>query len=176
VGEDHQPRTLGADEIARELDDPFASLLLAKGTFPQTTEGVFEALNQAIGAGDVLGKESQRSFILAEGGRIAFSDAPSLDRTVRFVVTRGNAPEGPALIVSAFFPNQVDDIELMAWDRNSGGFNFYRSLGTQGSWVFAGNSHSALADPTQGKGPFESHKSGNLLMKELRPRPAYPTP
>lgn len=168
VGEDHQPRTLDADEIERELGDPFASLLLAKGTFPETAEGVFEALNQAIGAADVLGKESQRSFILGEGSQIPFSDAPALDRLFRFVVTRGSAPDGPDLIVSAFFPDQADDIELMAWDRNSGGFNFYRSLGTQGSWVFAGNSRSALADPTQGKGPFESHKSGNLLMKELR--------
>jgi hypothetical protein len=168
VGEDHQSTTLGPNEIALELGDPFATLLLAKGIFPQTAEGVFEALDQAIGAGDVLGKESQRSFILGEGSQIPFSDAPALNRAFRFVVTRGSAPEGPDLIVSAFFPDQADDVELMAWDRTSGGFNFYRSLGTEGGWVFAGNSRRALADPTQGKGPFESHKSGNFLMKELR--------
>lgn len=168
VGEDHEPTPLGADEIVRELGDPFATLLLAKGVFPQTAEGVFEALDRGVGAGDVLGKGSQRSFILGEGSQIPFNDAPSLDRAFRFVVTRGSAPEGPDLIVSAFFPDQADDIELMAWDRNAGGFNFYRSLATAGGWVFAGNSLRALADPTQGKGPFESHKSGNFLMKELR--------
>jgi hypothetical protein len=50
-----------------------------------TAEGVFEALDQAIGAGDVLGKDSQRSFILGEGGQIPFSDAPALERAFRFV-------------------------------------------------------------------------------------------
>lgn len=168
VGEDHEPTTLGAAEIARELGDPFARLLLAKGTFPKTAEGVFEALDQAIAAGGILSKASQRSFILGEGGQIPVSEAPTLRRAFRFVVTRGSAPVGPDLIVSAFFPDQADDIELMAWDADSGGFNFYRSLGTEGGWAFAGNSRSALVDPTQGKGPFESHKSGNLLMKELR--------
>ena len=34
--------------------------------------------------------------------------------------------------------------------------------------MFAGNSRHALTDPTQGKGPFESHLSGNFVMKELR--------
>jgi hypothetical protein len=32
----------------------------------------------------------------------------------------------------------------------------------------AGNSRHALVDPTQRKGPFESHRSGSFLMKELR--------
>jgi hypothetical protein len=41
-------------------------------------------------------------------------------------------------------------------------------VGANSAWVFAGNSRHALADPTQGKGPFESHTSGNFLMKELR--------
>jgi hypothetical protein len=168
VGEDHEPATLDAKEIARELGDPFATLLLAKGTFPRSAEGVFEALDQAVAPGDVLSKQSQRSFILGEGSQIPFNDAPKLDRLFRFVVTRGSAPDGPDLIVSAFVPDQPDDVELMAWDRSAGGFNFYRSIGTEGAWVLAGNSARAVVDPTQGKGPFESHKSGNFLMKELR--------
>jgi hypothetical protein len=168
VGEDSEPQTLGADDIERELGDPFATLLLAKGTFPKTAEGVFEDLDRAIGERDALSKASQRAFILGEGSQIAFNDAPQLERNFRFVVTRGSAPEGPDVIVSAFFPDQADDIELMSWDRTRGGFNFYRSIGTDGGWVFAGNSRHALAQPTQGKGPFESHKSGNFLMKELR--------
>ena len=56
----------------------------------------------------------------------------------------------------------------MAWDRRSGGFNYYQTVGPSSAWVFAGNSRHALVDPTQGKGPFESHLSGNLVMKELR--------
>ena len=41
-------------------------------------------------------------------------------------------------------------------------------MGTSSAWVFAGNSRHALRDPTQGKGPFESHLSGTFVMKELR--------
>jgi hypothetical protein len=34
--------------------------------------------------------------------------------------------------------------------------------------VFAGNSRHALTAPTRDNGPFESHKNGHFLMKELR--------
>ena len=55
----------------------------------------------------------------------------------------------------------------MAWKRGAGGFNFYRS-GSGGMWMFAGNSRDALRARSRGKGPFESHPSGSLLMKELK--------
>ena len=35
-------------------------------------------------------------------------------------------------------------------------------------WMFAGNSRDALRESSRGKGPFESHPSGALLMKELK--------
>ena len=55
----------------------------------------------------------------------------------------------------------------MAWKRGAaGGFNFYRSTGRM--WMFAGNSRDALQPKSRGKGPFESHPSGALLMKELK--------
>jgi hypothetical protein len=56
----------------------------------------------------------------------------------------------------------------MAWDLAVGGFNFYRTVGTSSAWVFAGNSRHALTAPTRDNGPFESHKSGHFLMKELK--------
>jgi hypothetical protein len=90
---------------------------------------------------------------------------------MRFVVTLGatadGPPDGPDVLVSVFHPSSTD-IEMMAWDRRSGGFNYYRSVGDPPAWVFAGNSRHALTDPTQGKGLFESHKSGAPLMKELK--------
>ena len=168
VGEDHKPQKLSANEIDGELGDPFATLLLAKGTFPRTAAGVFEAVDATVGENEPLGKNSQMSFILGEGSQIPFNEAPNLRRSLRFVVTRGRSPDGPELIVSAFQPDQADDVELMAWDAKSDGFNFYRSLGEEGSWVFAGKSRDALVEPSQRKGPFESHKSGTFLMKELR--------
>jgi hypothetical protein len=57
----------------------------------------------------------------------------------------------------------------MAWDHAKGGFNFYRTfVKTDTAWVFAGNSRNALTAATRARAPFESHRSGNVLMKELR--------
>ncbi|MGH2840048.1 MAG: hypothetical protein ACRDKY_04395, partial [Solirubrobacteraceae bacterium] len=71
----------------------------------------------------------------------------------------------PDVIISTPRPDDTF-VEAMAWDRRTGGFNYYRTVA--GAWVFAGNSRHALMGPTEGKGPFESHVTGNLVMKELR--------
>jgi hypothetical protein len=164
VGEDQAPRALTADDAGRELGDPFATLVLLKGTFPRTGEEALAALKAVVGNDDPLGK--QRSFVLGEGSQLA-PEVDSVNRSMRFVVATESGPDGPDVIISAFDPTD-SDIELMAWDRKSDGFNFYRTVGPEAAWVFAGNSRHALSDPTQGKGPFESHAGGAFLMKELK--------
>ena len=69
---------------------------------------------------------------------------------------------------SVFDPKQHGVVELMAWDRKVGGFNYYRSTGNGAMWMFAGNSRDALRDVSRRKGVFESHPSGAPLMKELK--------
>ena len=166
VGEDQGPQRLTAEEASRELGDPFAVLLLLRGVFPRTAGEVLAALDRAASETDGLGR--QMIFLVGEGSQIPFSpDTASVQRNLRFLVTRGSGPEGPDVLLSSFHPDE-GDVELMAWDRRSGGFNFYRTVGANSAWVFAGNSRHALVDPTQGKGPFESHPSGNVVMKELR--------
>jgi hypothetical protein len=175
VGEDPEARAMSADEAAAELGDPFATLVLLEGTFPGTAEEVVQAVVAAAPAGDKL--HEQMSFVLGEGSQIPVNGAPaSLDRGLRFVVTLGASsngpPEGPDVFVSAFSPEDRN-IELAAWDRKNGGFNYYRGVldpdtGAGPAWLFTGNSRHALSEPTQGKGPFQSHKSGALLMKELK--------
>lgn len=175
VGEDPQARAMSADEAAAELGDPFATLLLLKGKFPKTAEEAVNAVVAAAPAGDKLRK--RMSFVLGEGSQIPINGVPSsLDRGLRFLVTLGadanGPPEGPDIFVSAFTPDS-DDIELAAWDRKNGGFNYYRGVidadtGAGPAWLFAGNSKHALSEPTRDKGPFQSHKSGALLMKELK--------
>lgn len=165
VGEDRAPHKLSRDEAAAELGDPFATLLLLQGTFPTTAIGVFEALDQAASADDPL--RQQMSFLVGEGMQL--EDVPEIaSRDLRFIVTRGAGAEGPDLMVSVSHPQQKNAIELMAWDREHGGFNYYRTVGEDGAWVFAGNSRHAVTEGTEGKGPFESHTSGNFLMKELQ--------
>ena len=164
VGEDTRVRVLEADEAARELGDPFATLLLLRGIFPRTAGEVIERLQEeeAPDAGEPL------FFLLGEGSQIPMSIATAgVQRRLRFLVAHGLGAEGADVLISAFHPDE-GNVELMAWDRRSGGFNYYQTVGATSAWVFAGNSRHALTDPTQGKGPFESHLSGNVVMKELR--------
>jgi hypothetical protein len=168
VGEDQAPRKLADEEIQGELGDPFATELVLKGVVPRTAEAVLDAFRNAVSDDDPL--QQQMSFILGEGSQIPVTDeSADVSRNLRFLITCGTDPvNGPDVLLSVSSPHQADAIELMAWDRVHGGFNYYRTVGEEGAWVFAGNSRHALAPPTEGKGPFESHMSGSLLMKELR--------
>lgn len=163
VGEDTRVRVLTGEEAAGELGDPFATALLLRGSFPRTAGQVLEALQQQA---PELGRPL--FFLLGEGSQIPFSAATAgVQRRLRFLVALGVGPEGADVLISAFHPDE-GDVELMAWDRRSGGFNYYQTVGASSAWVFAGNSRHAVAGPTQGKGPFESHLSGTFVMKELR--------
>jgi len=165
LGEDEAPRKLSADDAAAELGDPFATLLLIPGTFPRTAIETLEALDQVTAEDDPL--RQQMSFIVGEASQ---EPDPSISaRGLRLLVTRGGSREdGPDIAISVFSPEQADGVELMAWDRASGGFNYYRTSGSEGAWVFAGNSLHAVLEGTEGNGPFESHPSGNIVMKELK--------
>jgi hypothetical protein len=160
VGEDTRVRVLDADDAARELGDPFATVLLLRGIFPRTAGEVLEALQrEAPDLGEPL------FFLLGEGSQIPMSAATEgVSRRLRFLVAHGVGNEGADVLVSAFHPDE-GTVELMAWDRRAGGFNYYQTVGPSSAWVFAGNSRHALVDPTQGKGPFESHLSGNVVMR-----------
>lgn len=165
VGADPAPRRMSPAEV-RALGDPFASLLIARGKLPISGEQVLAMLKAAVPKNDPL--REQHSFVLGEGSQIAAARPGSVDPTIRFVVTLGRGPDGPDVFLSAADPRQSGGIEVMAWDRKAGGFNFYRSTGNRAMWMFAGNSRDALRDSSRGKGPFESHPSGSLLMKELK--------
>lgn len=166
VGEDTALRKLSPEEARAELGDPFATLLLRAGTFPRTGSEVLDALRAAVDPDDPLARTT--FFLVGEGGQLPFdAETAAVDRSLRFLATTGPGEEGPDVMISTGHPDS-GDVELMAWDRASGGFNYYRTAGDSSAWVFAGNSRHALLEATEGKGPFESHKSGNLLMKELR--------
>lgn len=170
VGDSRTPTVVPQDQIAPTFGDPFAQLLLAEGRFPGSADELLELLDEAVGPGNNLGRQSQQSFVLGEGSQLPVSDdgdIGSTNRGMRFLVARGTAPQGPDVIISASHPSR-GLVEVMAWDAERTGFNFYRNVDDGDSWVFAGNSADALRMRTTGKGPFESHPSGNLLMKELK--------
>lgn len=167
VGQDSGPVALSTEEASAELGDPVATLLLLNGVFPKSTRELLERIDEAAPEDHPL-RKNQMSFVLGEGSQIRFTpETADLDRSFRFLVTRG---EGDVdLFISTFDPAADSAkvfIEVMAWDAKTGGFNYYRTVG--GAWVFAGNSRHALEPPTERAGPFETHRSGNLIMKELR--------
>jgi hypothetical protein len=165
LGSDDRPNKLSSQEATQQLGDRFAQLVLLKGIFPRNAGEVLNAIEQAVPSGDPL--RVQQFFLVGEGTQIAPMPGVAVNRNLRFLATVGEGPGGPDIIVSAFHPNH-GTVELMAWDLAVGGFNYYRTVGTSSAWVFAGNSRHALTAPTRDNGPFESHKSGHFLMKELR--------
>ena len=164
VGADAAPQPLTASQV-KALGDPFATLLLARGKFPRTGEEVVEGIRAAVRQGHALKRLS--TFVVGEGSQLPrAADSTGVDRNLRFIVTLGRGPDGPDVFISVGDPKQIGGVEVMAWKRGAGGFNYYRSTGRM--WMFAGNSRDALAPKSRGKGPFESHPSGALLMKELK--------
>jgi hypothetical protein len=165
LGSDEHPKKLSPEEASQQLGDRFAQLVLLKGVFPRTAGEVLNEIEQAVPRGDPL--RTRQFFLVGEGSQIAPIPGIRLSRFLRFVVTVGKGPGGPDIILSAPGPDR-GTVELMAWDLAKGGFNFYRTVGASSAWVFAGNSRHALMAPTRDNGPFESHKSGHFLMKELK--------
>jgi hypothetical protein len=166
LGSDDHPIKLSPQEATQQLGDRFAQLVLLRGIFPRTAGEVLDAIEQAVPSDDPL--RVQQFFLVGEGSQIA----PPMPggagkRNLRFLATIGEGTGGPDIVVSAFHPDH-GTVELMAWDLAVGGFNYYRTVGTSSAWVFAGNSRHALTAPTRDNGPFESHKSGHFLMKELK--------
>ena len=164
VGADAAPQRMSASQV-KALGDPFATLLLARGKFPRTAEELVDGIRAAVRRGHALKRLS--TFVVGEGSQLpAAGAAASVERNLRFIATLGRGPDGPDVFISVGDPKQVGGVEVMAWKRGAGGFNYYRSTGRM--WMFAGNSRDALAPRSRGKGPFESHPSGALLMKELK--------
>ncbi len=162
LGPDTEPAVLEPSEIAT-LGDPLARHLFSNSVFPTTAQGVLTSLDDAIGNGDPLSIQS--SFVVGEGSQLSPGVAGAGIRS--FLVTRGEGADGPDIILSATERPDNGFVEVMAWDTTAGGFNYY-TTDPGAPWVLAGNSADAFRERSAGLGPFESHPSGNVIMKELR--------
>ena len=111
VGRDTAVKQLSRAEAAKQLGDPFATLLLLKGTFPNTAGDILAALDRATKPGDPL--RERFFFFVGEATQIPTSERVARD--VRFLVTTGRTgfgPEdGPDLMINVFHP-ESEDAEL----------------------------------------------------------------
>lgn len=165
LGVDEAPILLGVDELAGQVADPFAALVLMPGHRPQSLREVLAVLDADRSSAAVPG---QRTYRIAEGGQIAWSkDTADLDRRLRLVVTRHRGDEAELFIsTTAPFASTTTFLQIFAWDPQAGAYNFYERR--RGVWSWAGSSWQAIDQGTRGLGPFDSHVNGATVMKELR--------
>lgn len=169
VGEDDIKAPPGAPPLPVPLDsvtlqslnDPFARLLRSKKPHPLTARSLVSALD--------MDKSMQRlSFVIGEGLQIPFTpDTADLARQLRVAVVWRSDNELSVLLSTAPpFDDQTIFLQVIGLDAQANLFNFYERR--MGVWSWAGNSRHALSAPTRGKGPFDSHVNGALVMKELK--------
>lgn len=167
IGLDSTARPMTEDEM-KGLEDPFGRLLRSGKPFPLTLRQVLDAVDGLAGTPDAL--PDQLVFLVADGGHIAWTpETDQLERFFRFAVARGSG-EFPLLISTSTALDSTENgafLQVLGWDVDHEVFHYYERL--NGTFFWAGMSHHALEDATRGKGPFDSHVNGSMVMKELRP-------
>lgn len=168
LGRDAGPAPMTTADIAAELGDPFGKLLLSRGVLPLSLRSLLAALDAHNAEPD--GLPEQRTFLAADGGKIPWTpETDDLRREFRFIVTRGRVGQTPPdvmIAASTVVDSEEIFLQLIAWDAAHEVYHFYQRLGQ--AWAWAGHSWDALAPDTRGKGPFDSHISGAMVMKELK--------
>lgn len=162
-GVDERPAPMPPEQL-RNLRDPLAAGLLCRGIFPMTVQELLAELTAAKLV------PLQQSYIVGEAGQIApeQAQAAGLFRDLRYVVVRSDRADQADLLVStsAVDPPETTFLQVAAWDDEQGLFNYY--MRDASSWVWAGDSYSALDPASRGKGCFDSHVNGSVVMKELQ--------
>jgi hypothetical protein len=166
VGLDQEPKPMTAAELEL-LEDPFGRLLRSGKQFPLTLRDALKAIDGLDGANAL---PAQLVFLVADGGHIAWTpETNELERSFRFALARGKG-EFPLLISSSTAVDSTANsafLQILGWDAKHEVFHYYERL--NGTFFWAGMSPHALEDGTRGKGPFDSHVNGSMVMKELRP-------
>ncbi len=158
------PRPMSLEEI-QALGDPFTSRILLKGAYPLTLRALIDSIS-ALHGQDAL--PVRKLFLVAEGGQFRLAN-PEFEVNARLVFTwQKNNATPPDILLStvASMDNDTSLLQLIAWSDQDGAFHFFERK--EQIWGWAGHSFHALTEPSRGKGPFDSHINGGLVMKELK--------
>lgn len=166
MGIDATPRRLLREEV-RGFGDVFSANVLLNGSNPLTLKHLVAAIDSLSGPAEL---PLRSLFVVGEGAHFA-NKFPSFDRNIRLVFTwrrNSSAPAEVLLSTEAVPDSESSLLQLIAWSEIGGSFHFFeRHRGGLG-WIWAGNSFHSLQPASRGKGPFDSHVNGALVMKELK--------
>ncbi len=160
----HRPMT---PEELKGLEDPFGLMLRSGKPFPLTLRQMLGAVDALDGTAGAL--PDQLIFLVADGGHVAWTpETDELERFFRFAVARGRG-DFPLLISTSTAIDSTANgafLQVLGWDAAHEVFHYYERR--DGTFFWAGMSDHALDDATRGRGPFDSHVNGSMVMKELR--------
>ncbi|MFF2041755.1 hypothetical protein ACFVVX_15075 [Kitasatospora sp. NPDC058170] len=161
IGVDPQAAPMNDGELAA-LGDPMAVLFFRRGVFPMTVGELLAGLPQPPGG------LPNAVYLIGEAGQVPLNASPPPFRDFRFAITRTALQSKDVdLLIST---GAGDDpattfLQVAAWDADAGVFNYYSRISP--SWVWSGDSWAALAEGSRGRGCFDSHINGSVVMKEL---------
>ena len=161
MGEDAAPRMMSPEEV-QALGDVFTRRLLLARVVPKTPRELIGAIRALVGPAF----DRQSMFLIAEGGQSRTQELN--DRLVFTWQVDSNTAPDLMLSTVADPDNPSALMQLIAWSEDGGEFHFFERQRESGLWAWAGSSRHALETPTRGKGPFDSHINGSLVMKELK--------
>ena len=165
--DDAGPSPLSRDQISA-FGDFFTRNLILRGRSPLTLQALLDDLDALP---DDVRLNERSVFVVAEGASLALTH-PSTPLNARLVVVwRRRASTVPADLMLSTVPSLDDPaalLQLIAWSEAQGAFHFFERVRDGSGWVWAGNSFHALEGPSRGRGPFDSHVNGSLVLKELK--------
>ncbi|WP_354637439.1 hypothetical protein [Kitasatospora camelliae] len=150
------------EEELAALGDPMATVFFHRASYPPTVGDLLRDLPQSPTG------PAQAVYLIGEAGQIPPKASPALFRDFRFAIARSVQGSEVDLLIStgAGVDPQATFLQVAAWDPVAKVFNYYMRIAP--TWVWAGNSWSALEDDSRGRGCFDSHINGSVVMKELR--------
>ncbi|MBJ7296006.1 MAG: hypothetical protein JHC73_06705 [Dolichospermum sp.] len=152
---------MSLEEQQANLNDLWGKEILRKGKFPLEVKDSQEAIAQANT------NLTKKIYLVAEGGQIPLSVAPrDKNRDPRLTLTWKN--DGIlSTLLSGNPGTKTGFLQVIAWDSQKKKFNYYE-LNDDHNWSWAGDSSHARQPQFIGKGCFDCHHNGSVIMKELK--------
>ena len=163
-GIDDHPRPMTDAEVTA-LGDVFTQNILLKGPVPHTLQELITAIESIPGPDALV---LRKMYLVAEGGQFHINN-PTFDLNARIVFTWQKSNADPPNVMLSTVPvldHNESLLQLIAWSPKDMAFHFFERKNRV--WAWAGNSFHALNPLSRGKGPFDSHMNGALVMKELK--------